>query len=98
MEAALNELRWQEQNVSVVSLVINYNPGWEWNPKGCLLHGKWLGLSVDSTCLLSSGTEMIPAVSHLSPVLLWHCVAALPGFSLFISPLFSAALSWYKWK
>lgn len=40
MEAALNELRWQEQNVSVASLVINYSPGWEWNPKGCLLHGK----------------------------------------------------------
>lgn len=36
MEGALSELKWQEQNVSVVSLIINHNPGWEWNPKGCL--------------------------------------------------------------
>lgn len=45
MEGALSELRWQEQNVSVISLVIDYNLGWEWNPKGCLLHGKRLSLS-----------------------------------------------------
>lgn len=93
MEAALSELKWQEQNVSVVSWVISYNPGWEWNPKGCLLHGKQFGLSVVSTCLLFSCTHMIPAVSHLSQVLLWHCLAALPGFDLFISSLASAAPS-----
>lgn len=40
MEAALSELRWQEKNVSVISLVMDYNPGWEQSPKRSLLHGK----------------------------------------------------------
>lgn len=98
MEGALSELRWQEQNVSVISLVIDYNLGWEWNPKGCLLHGKRLSLSTVSTCLLFSGTHMIPTVSHLLQVFLWHCLAALPDLGLFISPLVSAAPSWSLWK
>lgn len=98
MEGALSELRWQEQNVSVISLVIDYNLGWEWNPKGCLLHGKRLSLSTVSTYLLFSGTHMIPTVTHLSQVFLWHCLAALPNLGLFISPLVSAAPSWSLWK
>lgn len=49
LERAYDELKWQEQNVSVASLVIKHNLGWELNPKGYFLCGKLLGLRMIST-------------------------------------------------
>lgn len=49
LERAYDELKWQEQNVNVASLVIGHKLGWELNPKGCLLRAKLLGLSMVST-------------------------------------------------
>lgn len=49
LDRAYDELKWQEQNVNVTSLVIEHSLGWESNPKGSLLCGKLLGLSMVST-------------------------------------------------
>lgn len=37
LERAYDELKWQEQNVNVASLVIEHDLGWELNTKGYLL-------------------------------------------------------------
>ena len=59
LERAYDELKWQEQNVNVAFFIIDHNFGWEMNPKGCLLCGKLLGLS------MWSGICTIPATSYL---------------------------------
>lgn len=96
LEKAYDELKWQEQNVNVASLVIDHNLGWELNPKGSLLCGRLLGLSMVSTRELLSGACMIPATSYLfllAQLLLCHFSAAVPDFGLFISPLVSSAVA-----
>ncbi|NWQ82688.1 TEKT2 protein, partial [Columbina picui] len=50
LERAYDELKWQEQNVSVASCVIDHNLGWELKPKGWFLCGRLLGMSVVSPC------------------------------------------------
>lgn len=63
LERAYDELKWQEQNVNVTSLVFDHNLGWELNPKGWFLCGRLLDLSVVSVAHVRS-------LQH--PTSFWH--------------------------